>query len=597
MWKDLSFKNRSELMSLFLKQGISSLSDMINIYNGVQDTEQVVSRGRIYDGEQDTINRHNNPVLLKYAGTTYDPVIADAEFIAGTPQETADYLHSKNITENKEVIDYFHDYVNSEGYKRIEQNQSEWWKQRHPYKKFIDLGDHKLGTRKLKDLVNKSIDHNSIRAFNYDTYSNLSFFSPSTGNAYIGNKEIVTNYPNVTYLFDPISVAGHEVAHKYNNHPDVTSGGQGEALLYKTKPSITGQTISDTQHDNYPNELHSDIWGLKYLLYKEGIYDSRSNKDITIEEVKQLREKYPNLRPLMQSTDEELVWRLNHIASLDNQIDFNNLVAFGGNLNNQYSGLGNTNMPVLPFLPRIISRLKTNKQSKVEQSNMDNYISYFDATPELIAQANLSKGLMGRDRIYNIDTKGPYGDTHFDVVSRRTRGLYNAMKTKNFSDEEIMRLLPLVVSQNVLEGGYKLSRDDNNFGGMMHPITGKRLTFKSEEDFYLNYLDNLDKKWGDDYLGKGKGWRNAKTLKEYADIVNREDLRLHTKDAHTNYNLEHANHPAYLYTPLWENNNTTLDSDSKLGGIYPRVLKMMELLNNRISEWNDFAKTNNILKN
>ena len=112
-----------------------------------------------------------------------------------------------------------------------------------------------------------------------------------------------------------------------------------------------------------------------------------------------------------------------------------------------------------------------------------------------------------------------------------------------------------------------------------------------------NYLDNLDKKWGDDYLGKGKGWRNAKTLKEYADIVNREDLGLHTKDAHTNYNLEHADHPAYLYTPLWENNNTTLDSDSKLGGIYPRVLKMMELLNNRISEWNKFAKTNNILKN
>ena len=348
MWKDLSFKNRSELMSLFLKQGISSLSDMINIYDSVQDTEQVDSRGRIYDGEQDTINRHNNSVLLKYAGTTYDPV--------------------------------------------------------------------------------------------------------------------------------------------------------------------------------------------------------------------------------------------NHIASLDNQIDFNNLAAFGGNLNNQYSGLGNTNMPVLPFLPRIISRLKTNKQSKVEQSNMDNYTSYFDATPELIAQANLSTSLSGRDRKYNINTIGDNGDTHFDVVSRRTRGLYNAMKTKNFSDEEIMRLLPLVVSQNILEGGYRLSRDDNNFGGMMHPITGKRLTFKSEEDFYLNYLDNLDKKWGDDYLGKGKGWRNAKTLKEYADIVNREDLRLHTKDAHTNYNLEHADHPAYLYTPLWENNNTTLDSNEKLGGIYPRVLKMMELLNNRISE-------------
>ena len=47
MWKDLSFKDRSELMSLFLKQGISSLSDMRNIYDGIQDTEQVYSGGNI----------------------------------------------------------------------------------------------------------------------------------------------------------------------------------------------------------------------------------------------------------------------------------------------------------------------------------------------------------------------------------------------------------------------------------------------------------------------------------------------------------------------------------------------------------------------
>ena len=227
---------------------------------------------------------------------------------------------------------------------------------------------------------------------------------------------------------------------------------------------------------------------------------------------------------------------------------------------------------------------------------MDNYINYFDAAPELIAQANLSTSLSGRDRKYNINTIGDNGDTHFDVVSRRTKGLYNAMKEKNFSDEEITRLIPFVVSQNVLEGGYQLNRDDNNFGGMLDPNTGKRITFKSEEDFYLNYLDNLDKRWGDEYLGKGKGWRNAKTLKEYADILNREDLELHTKEKHKSYNLEHPDHPAYIYTPLWDNGNTTLDSDSKLGGIYPRVLKMIELMNTRVSEWNKFAELNNILK-
>ena len=37
MWTDLSMKDKSDLMSLFLKQGISSLSDMRRIYDGEQD--------------------------------------------------------------------------------------------------------------------------------------------------------------------------------------------------------------------------------------------------------------------------------------------------------------------------------------------------------------------------------------------------------------------------------------------------------------------------------------------------------------------------------------------------------------------------------
>ena len=37
MWTDLSMKDKSELMSLFLKQGISSLSDMRRIYDGLSN--------------------------------------------------------------------------------------------------------------------------------------------------------------------------------------------------------------------------------------------------------------------------------------------------------------------------------------------------------------------------------------------------------------------------------------------------------------------------------------------------------------------------------------------------------------------------------
>lgn len=39
-WNDLTMKERSDLMSLFLKAGVGSLSDMKHIYDGTQDTEE-----------------------------------------------------------------------------------------------------------------------------------------------------------------------------------------------------------------------------------------------------------------------------------------------------------------------------------------------------------------------------------------------------------------------------------------------------------------------------------------------------------------------------------------------------------------------------
>lgn len=37
-WNDLTMKERSDLMSLFLRHGIGSLSDMRRIYDGEKDT-------------------------------------------------------------------------------------------------------------------------------------------------------------------------------------------------------------------------------------------------------------------------------------------------------------------------------------------------------------------------------------------------------------------------------------------------------------------------------------------------------------------------------------------------------------------------------
>ena len=511
MWKDLSFKDRSELMSLFLKQGISSLSDMKRIYDGESD----IPEDSYYLGELEPAVIKPKPVQ---AVLTHYPI-----------SKTYPISHSKLGVYNSGY---------EEDVKTGKNNHSKINKPLRISKGSKDF-DYNLLTANCSDETGNFLSE----CFNTDFTRGIT--TP------IGLQRKVKNYL------------------EKNNIPfsEVTNEDGSEDLIFDV-PWYNYRLERDKQHEK---SVMSFIEAVKKTSYPEDVKQNMINKRIE----SLLNSYYPDYKPKYFIPD--------NIKASEDFI-------------NKYSGLENTNMLLLPALPQVFSRLRKNKQSNVENqkpSESVSYRSYWDATPEQLAQANLPVSLMGKDKKYNISSVGDKGDTHFDVISKRTRGLYNAMKEKNFSDEEINRLIPFVVSQNVLEGGYQLNRDDNNFGGMLDPITNNKLTFKSEEEFYLKYLDNLDKRWGDESLGKGKGWRNAKTLKEYADILNREDLRLHTKEAHKEYNKKHKD-LAYIYTPLWENNNTTLDSDSKLGGIYPRVIKTMELLNNRINSWNDFAKHNNI---
>ena len=242
---------------------------------------------------------------------------------------------------------------------------------------------------------------------------------------------------------------------------------------------------------------------------------------------------------------------------------------------------------ILRKIKEKLSGKSNNTQTPVKEQE---HLSYFDATDEQ------KKHLQTKLGKYNTSSVGDYGDTHFSVVESRYKSLTDSMRRKGFTSEEIDRLSPFLITQQILEGGYKLTNDTNNFGGILIPGTNKKMSFKSVDDFNDYYLSNLDEKWGDDYLGKGKGWRNAKTLKEYADIINREDLRLYTKEAYDEYNRNHKDNPAYIYTPLWENNNTGLMSEPKFGGIYPRVYGMLDLLKARMNDWDNTAKTNNIVK-
>lgn len=66
-WNDLTMKERSDLMSLFLKSGIGSLSDMRHIYDGLQDTVDKVNRS-----DADFVQRLKDPDR-KYIKDWADP--------------------------------------------------------------------------------------------------------------------------------------------------------------------------------------------------------------------------------------------------------------------------------------------------------------------------------------------------------------------------------------------------------------------------------------------------------------------------------------------------------------------------------------------
>lgn len=210
---------------------------------------------------------------------------------------------------DKQLENYFNSYLNSEGFNRIINNQNKWWKKRHPYRKWYSSPDPRDRTKRWFEVAKKV----NPSVYTVDMYQALSFANLPTRTVFIGrghnrvpNSEIKERFP---YAF----TAGHEYLHgktpMYLGLPAIFQGdsSQAEALDMNQNTKING-------HDEFKDEKHADIWGLKYLLFKEGIYDSRSTKDITLKQVKQLRKKYPKLRPLQQMTDEQIVFMLNHVA-------------------------------------------------------------------------------------------------------------------------------------------------------------------------------------------------------------------------------------------------------------------------------------------
>lgn len=175
------------------------------------------------------------------------------------------------------------------------------------------------------------------------------------------------------------------------------------------------------------------------------------------------------------------------------------------------------------------------------------------------------------------------GEGYYDIVKSRYDAAMGALNRKGLTYKDASRLAPMIVTQNILEGGWTLSRPDNNFGGMR--TNGKTLTFDSPDAFYDAYLDMLDSKWGSSVAANN--WRNAQNLDDWSRILNHEDLNLRSKGLYDAYNREHKDNPVYLYAPEWENNYKSYRQH--LAGVEPRVNTYLDMVakESPYPEWSD----------
>lgn len=179
---------------------------------------------------------------------------------------------------------------------------------------------------------------------------------------------------------------------------------------------------------------------------------------------------------------------------------------------------------------------------------------------------------------FSKNAKTKDGDKYIDIVRLRYLAAKQALEQEGtFTAEEINRLVPLIVTQNAVEAGWKMNVPGNNIGGMMTTNTNgsqTRRQYDSLTDYYRDWLSMMDRRFGDDTFGQGKGWRSAQDINDYARIINLEDQNVTTKEAWDNYRKTHPN--SFLYAPQWDNGN--LPYSSKLRGVSSRTNAYLDMV-------------------
>lgn len=285
----------------------------------------------------------SNFTLEQVKGSSVDPMLISDWDYPLDESNGADFEALMDLGirfEDNDVNSFLKSYVESEGFDRVRNNQLEWWKKRHPYRKLMyPFGLYDRGkVEGYKDNVS-----------NWANYKTNYVLNGNPENSFSRNGATYTyrqyNGDNLEAPFDFVQM--HEFDHLFNR--GISNGTINSEVLEFYKHI-------EPEYNSKPDEKHSDVLGTKYLLFREGIHDVRGNKDITPEEVQKLRDKYPQLRFLQQMNNEDAAFIINNVASNtkdSNRLDYvnpDNIAAFGGRLNR--FGSGGQIPPTTPQFPQ-----------------------------------------------------------------------------------------------------------------------------------------------------------------------------------------------------------------------------------------------------
>lgn len=194
-------------------------------------------------------------------------------------------------------------------------------------------------------------------------------YSKSDNTIYMPNNKGVTEYmPEDVLIPTTIPydiVLAHEFGHaldplKLKNKPVHTYAGKPTKYpitAYEKAPEHYEALYENTKdinldpHDVWNPEKYADLQTLRYILYKEGIFDARQNKPFTKEHLKKAKEKglKKHSRTLQIFDDDTIIKMLNTIAYNNSNIEDVNLAKYGGKLNKFQTG-GEIDFPKKPII-------------------------------------------------------------------------------------------------------------------------------------------------------------------------------------------------------------------------------------------------------